>query len=75
MFDSGIRRGADVIKALALGARCVLLGRPYAYGLAVGGEEGVRDVLLNLLADLDLTLALTGCASVGELGRANLVEA
>jgi isopentenyl diphosphate isomerase/L-lactate dehydrogenase-like FMN-dependent dehydrogenase len=75
VFDSGIRRGADVVKALALGARCVLLGRPYAYGLAVGGEEGVRDVLLNLLADLDLTLALAGCASVAELGPANLVEA
>jgi lactate 2-monooxygenase len=75
VFDSGIRRGADVIKALALGARCVLLGRPYAYGLAVGGEEGVRDVLTNLLGDLDLTLALAGCASVAELGRANLVEA
>jgi isopentenyl diphosphate isomerase/L-lactate dehydrogenase-like FMN-dependent dehydrogenase len=75
VFDSGIRRGADVVKALALGARCVLLGRPYAYGLAVGGEAGVRDVLSNLLADLDLTLALAGCASVAELGPANLVEA
>jgi isopentenyl diphosphate isomerase/L-lactate dehydrogenase-like FMN-dependent dehydrogenase len=75
LFDSGIRRGADVIKALSLGARAVLLGRPYAWGLAVGGEDGVRDVLLNLLADLDLTLALTGCASIAELSRANLVEA
>jgi isopentenyl diphosphate isomerase/L-lactate dehydrogenase-like FMN-dependent dehydrogenase len=74
IFDSGIRRGADVVKALALGARCVLLGRPYAYGLAVGGEEGVRDVLTNLLADLDLTLAMAGCASVAELGPGNLVE-
>ena len=75
LFDSGIRRGADVIKALALGARGVLLGRPYAYGLAVAGEEGVREVLANLLADLDLTLGLCGCASVAELGRANLAEA
>jgi hypothetical protein len=75
VFDSGIRRGADVVKALALGARGVLVGRPYAYGLAVGGEEGVRDVVSNLLADLDLTLALAGCASVAELGAANLVEA
>jgi isopentenyl diphosphate isomerase/L-lactate dehydrogenase-like FMN-dependent dehydrogenase len=74
IFDSGIRRGADVVKALALGARCVMLGRPYAYGLAVGGEAGVRDVLLNLLADLDLTLALTGCASVAELSPAHLVK-
>jgi isopentenyl diphosphate isomerase/L-lactate dehydrogenase-like FMN-dependent dehydrogenase len=52
-----------------------MLGRPYAYGLAVGGEAGVRDVLLNLLADLDLTLALTGCASVAELTPAHLVKA
>jgi isopentenyl diphosphate isomerase/L-lactate dehydrogenase-like FMN-dependent dehydrogenase len=74
LFDSGIRRGADVIKALALGAKSVLLGRPYAFGLAVNGEEGVRDVLANLIADIDLTLGLCGCASVAGLGRANLVE-
>ncbi len=74
LFDSGIRRGSDVIKALALGARAVLLGRPYAYGLAVAGEHGVRDVLLNLIADLDLALGLTGCASFAELGRESLVE-
>lgn len=75
IFDSGIRRGADVVKALALGARCVLLGRPYTYGLAVGGEDGVRDVVWNLLADLDLTLGLAGCASVAELSPRNLIEA
>jgi isopentenyl diphosphate isomerase/L-lactate dehydrogenase-like FMN-dependent dehydrogenase len=75
LFDGGIRRGADAIKALALGARAVLLGRPYCYGLAVGGEAGVREVLRNLLADVELTLALAGCASVGELGRHCLVEA
>jgi lactate 2-monooxygenase len=74
LFDSGIRRGADVVKALALGARAVLLGRPYCYGLAVAGEQGVRDVVLNLLADLDLTLGLIGCTSLAELGRENLVE-
>jgi isopentenyl diphosphate isomerase/L-lactate dehydrogenase-like FMN-dependent dehydrogenase len=73
LFDSGIRRGTDVIKAIALGARCVLLGRPYCYGLAVSGKEGVRDVCLNLVADIDLTLGLSGCASVAELGR-ELVE-
>ncbi|HMB08127.1 MAG TPA: lactate 2-monooxygenase [Isosphaeraceae bacterium] len=69
LFDSGIRRGADVIKAMALGARGVLLGRPYCFGLAVGGEQGVRDVVSNLLADIDLTLGLAGCASFAELGR------
>jgi lactate 2-monooxygenase len=63
LFDSGIRRGADVFKALALGAKAVLLGRLYMYGLAVGGEQGVREVLLNLLADLDLTLSLSGYTS------------
>jgi lactate 2-monooxygenase len=75
LFDSGIRRGADVFKAVALGARCVLLGRPYAYGLAVGGEQGVRDVLANLIADIDLTLGLSGCASFAEVKRESLVEA
>ena len=74
LFDSGIRRGADVFKAVALGAQAVLLGRPYAYGLAVGGEQGVRDVLANLIADIDLTLGLAGCASFGEVSRASLVQ-
>jgi isopentenyl diphosphate isomerase/L-lactate dehydrogenase-like FMN-dependent dehydrogenase len=74
LFDSGIRRGADVVKALALGARCVLLGRPYCYGLAVGGEQGVREVLKNLVADIDLTLGLAGCASLAELSPDNLRE-
>jgi lactate 2-monooxygenase len=74
LFDSGIRRGADVIKAVALGAKAVLLGRPYCYGLAVGGEEGVRSVLNNLLADIDLTLGLAGCASLADLSPANLIN-
>ena len=60
LMDSGIRRGADVLKALALGANAVLLGRPYAYGLAVGGQEGVETVIRHLMAETDLTLALAG---------------
>jgi isopentenyl diphosphate isomerase/L-lactate dehydrogenase-like FMN-dependent dehydrogenase len=74
LFDSGIRRGADVFKALALGAKSVLLGRPYCYGLAVSGEEGVRTVLENLLADIELTLGLAGCASIGDVSIDRLVE-
>jgi lactate 2-monooxygenase len=72
LFDGGIRRGTDVFKALALGARAVLLGRPYCWGLAVNGEQGVREVLLNLLADVELTLGLAGCASCADAGRDSL---
>jgi lactate 2-monooxygenase len=60
LMDSGIRRGSDVLKALALGADAVLLGRPYVYGLAVGGQEGVETVIRHLMAETDLTLALVG---------------
>jgi lactate 2-monooxygenase len=67
LMDGGIRRGADVLKALALGADAVLLGRPYAYGLAVGGQEGVEAVIRHLMADTDLTLALLGAESAGGL--------
>jgi lactate 2-monooxygenase len=67
LMDGGIRRGADVVKALALGADAVLLGRPYAYGLAVGGRDGVEAVIRHLLADTDLTLALLGARGVDEL--------
>lgn len=73
LFDSGIRSGADVFKALALGATAVLLGRPYAYGLALAGEDGVRDVIRGLKADFDLTLGLAGCRSVGEAGEGERV--
>lgn len=67
LFDSGIRTGADAFKALALGAKAVLVGRPYAYGLALGAEDGVRHVLRSLLADLDITLGLTGHRTIREL--------
>lgn len=74
LFDSGIRYGSDAIKALALGARAVLLGRLYIWGLAVGGEQGVRDVVQNFLADLDLTMGLAGFGSVTELDASILRE-
>jgi lactate 2-monooxygenase len=67
LVDGGVRRGADVVKALALGADAVLVGRLYAYGLAVGGAAGVEAVIRQLLAEVDLTLALCGRASVREL--------
>lgn len=66
-FDSGIRCGADIFKALALGASAVGIGRPYVYGLGVGGEAGVKAVLEYLLAELDLTLALCGCRSLADI--------
>lgn len=67
LMDSGIRRGSDIIKALALGAEAVLVGRPCMYGLAVHGEEGVKAVLQHLIADFDLTLGLAGLRSVEEI--------
>ncbi len=75
LFDSGIRRGADVLIALALGADAVLLGRPYVYGLAVDGENGVRAVCENLLADLDLTLGLCGRTNLDGVDRSTLLAA
>ncbi|HKY25504.1 MAG TPA: lactate 2-monooxygenase [Gaiella sp.] len=74
LFDSGIRTGADVVKALALGARAVLLGRPYVYGLGLGGEAGVRHVIRCVLAELELTLALAGVTRPAELGPEALVR-
>jgi lactate 2-monooxygenase len=68
LFDSGIRGGADMIKALALGAQAVLVGRPYVYGLALGGEAGVRHVLRALRNDFELSMRLAGLASLSELG-------
>jgi lactate 2-monooxygenase len=69
LMDGGIRAGADVLKALAVGADAVLLGRPYAYGLAVGGQEGVEAVIRHLMADTDITLALMGANRPGDLDR------
>ncbi|MCZ2818744.1 lactate 2-monooxygenase [Modestobacter sp. VKM Ac-2977] len=69
LFDSGVRSGADVLVAVALGARAVLLGRPYAWGLGVAGEEGVRQVVEDVLGEFDLTLGLTGHTAVDQLTR------
>jgi lactate 2-monooxygenase len=74
LFDSGIRSGADALKALALGARAVCLGRPYVWGLALGGADGVVEVLRSFLADLDLTMALSGHACIDEVGPQTLAE-
>lgn len=75
LFDSGIRRGADAFKAIALGARAILYGRPWTYGLALEGEAGVKEVVTNFLADLDCTLALCGKTNWGDVTRADLVAA
>ncbi len=68
LVDGGIRRGTDIVKALALGARAVLVGRPVLWGLALNGEEGVTRVMEMLRDELDLAMALCGCRSIGELG-------
>jgi lactate 2-monooxygenase len=75
LFDSGIRTGADVFKALALGADAICLGRPYMWGLALDGQAGVEHVLRCLLGELDLTLALSGYTAVGQLDRTALTRA
>ena len=75
LMDGGVRRGTDVVKALALGANAVLVGRPALWGLAVGGAEGVERVLTLLRDELQLALALCGCAAPGEVTRAHVSRA
>jgi hypothetical protein len=65
--DGGVRRGTDVLKALALGARGVLLGRPALYGLALGGQQGVERVISTLGREFEMALALAGCASLADV--------
>lgn len=75
IFDSGVRCGADIIKALCLGADRVAVGRPWCWGLAVNGEDGVRNVLKTLLADFELNAGLAGFQTSKELGRHALIKA
>ncbi len=74
LFDSGIRGGSDILKALALGASAVLVGRPWVYGLAIAGSVGVREVLRNLVAEFDIALGLSGHTRVSELSLESVVE-
>jgi lactate 2-monooxygenase len=74
LMDSGVRGGADAFKAVALGARAVLVGRPYLYALALAGEAGVRELLANWIADFELTMGLAGCRSVAEITPEALLE-
>ena len=74
LVDSGIHTGSDVFKALALGADAACIGRAHMYGLAVAGETGVREVLTNIAAELDLTLVLSGHTDVAALDRGALKE-
>ena len=73
MLDGGIRRGSDVVKALALGARAVMIGRAYLWGLAANGQAGVENVLDLLRAGIDSTMLATGKADVSEFGQSDLV--
>ena len=74
LLDGGVRRGTDVLKALALGARAVLVGRPVLWGLTLDGEAGVRAVLQHLRGELDLAMALAGCPSIGDIRRELVVR-
>jgi lactate 2-monooxygenase len=67
VFDSGVRGGEHIVKALAVGARAVGVGRPYAFGLALGGEDGIVHVLRSLLAEADLLMAVDGYPTIADL--------
>lgn len=73
LMDSGIRTGAHIFKALALGAKAVCVGRPHCYGLTIAGQQGVEEVMSNLMADFELTMALAGCKDLSEIGEHCLV--
>ncbi|SFV33829.1 alpha-hydroxy-acid oxidizing protein [Thermoflavifilum thermophilum] len=75
LLDSGIRNGSDIFKALALGADAVLLGRPYVYGLAIGKQKGVEEVIQNIWNDFELTARLSGCRNLDEIKEAEIYRA
>ncbi|HNL40330.1 MAG TPA: alpha-hydroxy-acid oxidizing protein, partial [Saprospiraceae bacterium] len=74
LFDSGVRGGAHAFKALALGATAVGIGRPYCYALGIGGQSGVETFLQNWMADLELTMGLSGCKNIAEIRAAELIK-
>lgn len=74
LVDGGIRRGTDVLKALALGAKAVLVGRPILWGLAVGGAAGVQHVLELLRDELDVAMALNGCAKIEDIDASLVIK-
>ncbi|MBN6886027.1 lactate 2-monooxygenase [Cytobacillus horneckiae] len=74
LFDSGIRRGTDVVKALALGAKAVFIGRPFIYGLAVGGQAGVEKVLENYIEETKITMSLAGISKASDLSSLKLIR-
>jgi lactate 2-monooxygenase len=74
ILDSGIRSGADVFKALALGARAGGIGRPYVYGLSIAGDAGVKEVIANMVGEFEMTMALAGCRTIAEIDRETLVQ-
>ncbi len=73
-MDSGIRRGADILKAIALGASAVLIGRPYAYAMAVAGEIGVQEVINHLIAETELQLAISGRSSIQDVDKTLIIK-
>lgn len=74
ILDSGVRRGADILKAISLGAAATLFGRPFAYALAVAGQVGVESVLENLIAETELQLGISGCGSIREVDRSLVMK-
>ncbi len=72
LLDGGIWRGTDVVKALALGARAVLIGRPYVWGLAADGEAGIAHVLAMLREEVEVAMALVGCPTVADITRGHV---